>query len=111
MSWLSSALRQNWITLAQLTLLRMATSQNRDAENRGCNTIVPPVQNVESIEYDIAFVWNSGSCSSVVDWRPRPRCDALTFPAHTQFACVQTTAFGREVVPEVYEIGSPVGVS
>jgi hypothetical protein len=49
-------LTQKGISDAQLQLYLEETDQNLDAENLGCNTIVPPAQSVDSIEYDWAFV-------------------------------------------------------
>lgn len=81
---------------------RTEAAQNRVAENFGCSTSVPPDHSEDRNEYDSALVWNSGrwtrlTSAGVSRWRAAPTC-----PAHRQFACVQTTPLGREVVPEVY---------
>ncbi len=81
---------------------RSETSQKRDAENFGVSTAVAPTHSSPRKEYPRALVWNSGRVISPTSVPRRPACAELTWAAHRQLACVQTTAFGRAVVPEVY---------
>ena len=78
------------------------TAQNRLAEKRGCTTAVAPAHIVASIEYACAFVWNSGRVTRCTSSARRSSCVALIRAPHNAFAWVQSTPFGREVVPEVY---------
>src|SRR5262245_13401796 len=100
----ASARTQNDTTEVQVHRCRTATSQNRDAENRGCSTIVAPAHRLARNEYDSALVWNSGRWTRYRSAGVRPWCAALTLAPHRQLACVHTTAFGRAVVPDVYWI-------
>src|SRR5690606_24294490 len=78
------------------------TRQKRLAEKRGFTTAVAPAQRVASMEYACAFVWKSGSVTMWTSSGRRSWCAALTRAPHSAFAWVQSTPFGREVVPDVY---------
>src|SRR5690606_19523694 len=83
--------------------------QNRLEEKRGCSTSVAPAQKAARAEYDSALVWNSGRTQWWTSEGRSASWVAQVRPAHRALAWVQSTAFGRLVVPEVYWI--PIGSS
>src|SRR4051794_10035046 len=70
--WLRSALMQKATVDVHVARFRIATGQNRLAENRGCSNTVPPTHKEGSTEYARALQWKSGRyvrCTSST-WRP-----------------------------------------
>jgi hypothetical protein len=77
------------------------TSQNLLEENLGCNTTVPPTPRIDHIDHDWAFTWKNGRKMRYTESGSAPMLSGPTRVPHSVLACVCTTAFGRDVVPEV----------
>ena len=77
------------------------TSQKRLAENFGWSTIVPPTPSVLHIDQLCALTWKNGRKIRYTPSGCMPMLFGPTRAAQSALAWVWTTAFGREVVPEV----------
>ena len=109
MGFPASALKTNGISEIWVTRLAVTTSQNRDDENLGCNTIVPPTPRVVQKDQLWAFTWKNGRYTRYVSSGPIEMFAGPLRAAQSALAWVCTTAFGRDVVPEVNMM--PAGAS